>query len=238
MRSRRLSNGRLAMSVVLTGASVPESAPPRGRIRQAYSGTHARRCDDDSAAARAGGRPRSARADRGILRDAVHRNGPDGLPRRGRGLAGRTGSGTVHRCRRGFPAQPVRHRGHRMGAPGGHRREVPARPGHPGPHACGPSLWRGFRASRTPAAGLRAGRESLLRGIPDRHARSPRRLLRPGLHHPAVERGVYLRAGSQSRHRRGEPSTRSANPAICADTSCPISRPARRRRGARPRTSR
>ena len=83
-------------------------------------------------------------------------------------------------------------------------REVPARAGHAGAYACGAALRRGFRASRPAIARLRAGGEGVLRGVPDGKARSPRRLLQPGLHHSAVERGTDRRARSQSRHRGGQ----------------------------------
>ena len=46
--------------------------------------------------------------------------------------------------------------------------------------------------------------EGVLHGVPDREAGSPRRVLRPGLHHAAVERGTDRRTGSQSRCRGGE----------------------------------
>ena len=63
----------------------------------------------------------------------------------------------------------------------------------------------GVRASGPAAAGLRAGGEGVLRGVPDGEAGPPRRVLRLGLHHAAVECGADRRAGSEGRHRGGEP---------------------------------
>ena len=83
-------------------------------------------------------------------------------------------------------------------------REVPARAGHAGAHACGAALRRGFRASRPAVARLRARGEGVLRGVPNGKARSPRRVLRPGLHQSAVERGTHRCTRSQSRYGGGQ----------------------------------
>ena len=103
-----------------------------------------------------------------------------------------------------FPRSPFVTAACGVGVAGGDGREVPAGPGHAGADACGAALRRGVRASRSAAARLRAGGEGVLQGVPDRQAGSPRRFLRPGLHHAAVERGTDRRAGSESRCGGGE----------------------------------
>ncbi len=165
---------------------------------------HARRRDDRSAAARPDRRPCPANPIRRVLRAVVHRDGPHRLPERRRGVAGRARARAVHRRRGGIPAQPLRHRRGGVGTAGSHRGPLPAGVGYPGAHPRGSALRRGLRAARPPAARLPARRQGVLRGVSVRHARAPRRLLRPRLHHPAVEPGTHRRARPQSRYRRGE----------------------------------
>ena len=125
------------------------------------------RRDDDSAAVGQDRRSRPACAGRGVLRAAVHRDGPDRLSQRGRGLAGGAGSGAVDGRRGGVSAESVRHGGGGVGVAGGDGREVPAGSGHAGAHACGAAVRRGLRASGSAAARLRARGEGVLQGVPD-----------------------------------------------------------------------
>ena len=103
----------------------------------------------------------------GVLRAAVHRNRPDRLSQRGRGIAGGAGSGAVDGRGGGVPAQPVRHGGDGVGVAGGDGREVPAGPRHAGAHSCGAALRDGVRSSGSAAAGLCARGEGVFRGVPD-----------------------------------------------------------------------
>ena len=103
----------------------------------------------------AGVRPR--RRGRRPRRHGLRRVGPHRVPVGGRRRARRAVARVLDGHRGGLPPQPDGHGEGGLGAPGRHRREVPARPRHPGagPHRA--ALRRRVRPARAPAARVRAG---------------------------------------------------------------------------------